>query len=295
MTHKRLLLLLLICFCFGVLLIIFSKNKLKNDLSKEEFIPSHPLFFFDKDSFYTSVGQVKNENNSFVSHVSGGIIPHHLFPGFIIAEFFARLSAQSPKTIILVGPNHYERGDSKVLSSIYNWETPFGLVEPNEEVIQELLKSKLIRIDEEVLSKEHSVAGIMPFIKYYLPQTKVVPVVISGFMVEKDIQLLSKNLKNCLDGETVIIAAVDFSHYLVSQQAQEKDNLTLALIKNFDYHQLFSLTNEYLDSPPSIALLLMTMRTLGSSKMEILHHTNSGEIQKNNSIETTSYFSIAYY
>lgn len=304
MKRKKLFLLLFLLSLVGIFLLIDNKNNapLKNELKNSLDIPTsqtnlstHPLVFFDKDTFYAGIEQSQKENMTFAHRISGGIIPHHLFPGFIITDFFNRLSKQNPTTIILIGPNHYERGDYKVLSSLYGWETPFGVVAPNEQVIQELVKNKLVKIDEANLPKDHAVAGIMPFIKHYLPNAKVVPLLLSGFMTKEDAKVLSNSLKGYMDRDTIIIAAVDFSHYLINQQAQEKDKTTLELMKSFNYDQLLSLNNDYLDSPPSIATLLMTMQSLDTTKMELLYHTNSGEMQKNNSIETTSYFSIAFY
>lgn len=302
MTYKKLFLSLLILPLAGFVWIIGSKNhspefKKANPLGVSDTIirSSHPLTFFDKDTFYQAVWWTENEDKTFPNPILGAIIPHHLFPSFIIADFFNRLSKQNPKTIILIGPNHYERGSYKVLSSMYGWETPFGTVEPNEQIIRELERIVLIKTDEINLPKEHSVAGIMPFIEYYIPDAKVVPLVLSGFMTKEEVKLLSGRLKDYIRKDTVIIAAVDFSHYLTNQAAQEKDRITSELMDSFDYERLISLNNNYLDSPPSIATLLMAMQSLGSTKMQVLHHTNSGELQKDNFIETTSYFSIAYY
>lgn len=287
---KKLLLLLLILLLAGLFWIIIGKNIPVKIETKN----SHPLTFFDKDTFYAGIEQAKKESKFFTYPVTGGIIPHHLYVGFIIADFFNRLSAQHPKTIILIGPNHYEQGNFKALTSRYGWQTPFGVVEPNELFINELIKENLIKVDEKVVSEDHAVAGSMPFVKYYLPNVQVVPILLSGRMTEEETHTLASNLKVQRDKDTVVIAAVDFSHYLTNQQAQEKDKVTLEVMKNFDYRQLFSLNNDYLDSPPSIAALLMLMQMLGTTKMDLIHHTNSGELQKDNYIETTSYFSIAY-
>lgn len=296
MIHKKLLLLLFIVPLAGTFWFAVGRNNppIKTE-QKNSFLPTHPLVFFDKDTFYAGIEHSKKESKTFANQISGGIIPHHLFPGFIITDFFSRLSNQSPTTIILIGPNHYERGDYNVLSSLYGWETPFGIVEPNKQIIQELATNKLIKIDETNFPKDHAVAGIMPFVKHHLPNTKVVPLLLSGFMTKEDITVLSHRLKNYVGKDTVIAAAVDFSHYLTNPQAQEKDKTTFELMKSFNYDQLLSLNNDYLDSPPSIATLLMTMQDLNTTDMELLYHTNSGEMQKNDSIETTSYFSIAYY
>lgn len=300
MINKLLFLLLV-----GLIVIIFSIKNLENKsssrnnslgaLTSSNTFRTHPLIFFDKDNFYEGIAKDQNDNKRFAYRVAGGVIPHHLFPSFIIADFFSQLSHQNPKTIILIGPNHYELGDFKVLTSLYGWQTPFGVVEPNELFTYELMESNLAKIDEEVLPKEHSVAGIMPFVKYYLPNVQVVPIILSGFMTQEETQLFANSLKNFMNKDTVVIAAVDFSHYLTNKEAYEKDKVTLEIMKNFDYRQLFSLNNDYLDSPASVAALLMIMQALRTTNMDLLQHTNSGELQRDDYIETTSYFSIAYY
>lgn len=257
---------------------------------------NHPLLFYDKDTFYRSAEKARGEDKAFTAHISGGIIPHHLFPSYIIADFFSRLSKQKPKTIILIGPNHYEKGNYQALSSLYGWETPFGVVNPNEHIIQELVSSKLVKIDENVLPKDHAVAAIMPFIKFYLPDARVVPILLSGFMTIEETRILAERLKNYFNNDDIVIlAAVDFSHGLPNQKAQKKDEITFELMKTFNFKKLLSLDSEYLDSPASIIVLLRIMQVLNTTNMQLLFDTNSGKMQKNDSIETTSYFSIAYY
>lgn len=302
MINKKLLLLLPVILLVSLWFIVSKSNfnttstlKSPGASNSTSLRPAHPNLFFDEQTFNDGVTQTKKANLISAYHISGGIIPHHLFPGFILTDFFNRLSTQNPKTIILIGPNHYEKGDFKVLTSLYSWDTPFGRVEPEDSIINGLVKKNIIKIDEEVLSNEHSVAGMMPFIKYYLPNANVAPLIISNHITEGEAELLAENLINYAGKDTILVAPVDFSHYLTNEQAKEKDKLTLEVIKNYDYRQLFTLNNDYLDSPPSIAVLLMVMQRLGKTEMDILYHANSGELQKDNYIETTSYFSIVYY
>lgn len=297
MINKKLLLLLPVCSLLFLLWVFSSQDKSTppNDSRKPRQRSTHPNLFFDEKTFNEGVMRTKKENELSSYHIAGGIIPHHLFPGFILTDFFNRLTVQKPKTIILIGPNHYEKGSFKVLTSLYSWETPFGRVDPNDNIINELVKKGAVGIDEKVLPNDHSVAGMMPFIRYYLPGTNVVPILISGYTTQKEAEALANNLVNVMDQDTVLVAPVDFSHYLTSKQAKERDEVTLEVLKNDDYRQLFSLNNEYIDSPPSIAVLLMMMQKLGTTKIDILYHTNSGELQRDDYIQTTSYFSIAYY
>lgn len=286
-----------------MMIIILWKLYATKDQVKKEFlgvntavnIKTHPSKFFEKQAFSEGVAFVKRNNPTEKTNIRGGVIPHHLFPGFIIADFFHRLKMQNPDTVILIGPNHYERGDSKVLTSVYGWNTPFGVVQSEDKIIRELTAKQVLKVDDHVLENDHAVAGIIPFIKYYLPATKVVPILLSGFMNEDETRFLASQLESYVNKDTVLVAAVDFSHYLVNKEAQEKDKVTLNVIKKYDYRQLFTLDNDYLDSPPAIAVLLLTMQKLGMTKMDILHHTNSGELQKDDYIETTSYFSIIFH
>lgn len=273
-----------------------SSNKylgLKTTTSKER--PSHPLIFYEEKSFFEGVNQAKTVKKSTTYRITGGITPHHLAVSFILADFYNRLSWQKPTTIILLGPNHYEKGNFKALTSLYGWETPFGIVEPDEVIINTLVKRNLVRVDENTLPNDHAVAGSMSFIKYYIPEAKVVSILLSGSMNKEESEILADNLKEFVKGDTVIVAPVDFSHYLTNKQAQEKDKITLQVMKDFDYRQLFLMNNDYLDSPPSIGTVLMVMQKLGTTNMDLLYHSNSGEIQKNDYIQTTSYFEIAYY
>lgn len=255
----------------------------------------HPVKFFDEKLFFAGILKAEERQKSFSYLLAGGIIPHDFLPSHILADFFNRLAYQEPQTIILIGPNHYEKGDFKVLSSWYGWDTPFGVVKSNQEIVRKLVNHRLASTDEEVLSNEHSVAGLMSFIKYFLPETDVVPVIVSATTTQKEVEILANNLAEIVNEKRVVLASVDFSHYLKMEEAQKNDLKTLEIIKNFEYPKLFSLGNDYLDSPASVATLLVIMQKIGKTQLEVLYHTNSGELLRDPFVQTTSYFSIAFY
>lgn len=257
---------------------------------------NHKLKFYEEKLFLEGVAFSKEKNIPLENYIYGGVIPHHLLPGFILADFFTSLSRQKVRTIILIGPNHPDLGSSRILTSLQGWETPFGVVKPNREIISRLIESKVIQVEETVLENEHSVAGMMPFISYYLPQTTVVPIILKSSTNFEEVKTLAGQLRNYLEkGEAVLIAPVDFSHYLTSREADEKDEGTLSLIEGFDLTKLLTLGSDYLDSPASIATIMLSLRGLGKNKMGVIYHTNSGRIQKDASEKTTSYFSMVFY
>ncbi len=288
-TKKLLFIAVLIFLLFFV---IVAANKYPRPYSNKR--SAHQVKFFDEQTFNEVIDRAKH-NKPFTFHTTGGIIPHHLFVGFIIADFFSRLTPQKPTTIILLGPNHYEKGNFKALTSLYDWNTPFGLVNPNDSLLNDLMTHNLVRVDEETLPNDHALSAIMPFIKYYLPRAKVVPILLSGGLTKDDSEILANKISSFITKDVIVIAPVDFSHYLTNSQAKEKDETTLQILKEFNYKKLYLLNNDYLDSPPSIGVLLMIMQKLKTTQMDLLYHSNSGEIQKDNFIQTTSYFEVAFY
>lgn len=283
---------LLVILPIGLFSLLFLRPESQSYSSSK---PYHEVKFYEENTFRDGIEKSKKINEPSDYKISGGIIPHHLFPGFIIADFYKRLSFQKPATIIIVGPNHLEKGNFKALTSLRRWKTPHGIVEPDINLIPDLLNKNVLKINEEVLANDVSVAGSMPFIAYFLPGVKVVPVLLSGRLNKEESEIIVDNLKNIWTDGFIIIASVDFSHYLTNKQAQEKDKITFEVIKNFDYRQLYILGNDYLDSPPSIGILLMVMQKIGKTKIDLFYNTNSGELQNNDFIETTSYFSLAFY
>src|SRR3989344_4770731 len=256
--------------------------------------PTHPAYFFEFETFTDAIERVRHSDKKYPLPIIGGLVPHHLLPSFIIADFFKNLSIQKPETIILIGPNHYELGEKPILSSIAGWETPFGVVEPNDQIIEDLYDKNLIDFNEEVLVQEHSIGGIVPFIKYYIPDARIVPLVVSGTLKIDEIERLAKAIAQKINKKTVIVASVDFSHYQIQKQAEKNDKVTLGLMEARDYEKIINLSSANVDSPPSIITLLMIMDKKGKNNFNLIYHTNAGEILRDPYHEVTSYFSFVF-
>ena len=196
--------------------------------------------------------------------------------------------------MILIGPNHDNEGYPGVLTSELPWATAFGAVQPDRERIDALIGAGLISVDEPVLTTEHSVAGIMPAIAYYLPGVRVVPLIIRGDAAPEDAERLGRSLAAQLDGTTLLVAAVDFSHDLVSSAAERNNAVTLTALRAGDSAMLFTLDNRYLDSPESIAILMASMASAGAGPFVLTADTNSAALRGDELAPTTSYL-VGYY
>lgn len=228
--------------------------------------------------------------------IKGGVVPHHAIASEMIAEFFNILSTQNPSTILLLGPNHTEKGNSKFVTSETMWQTPFGAVDSDMDLIQYLKSNNIITVDSYVVEEDQSIYAMIPYIKYFLPETKVVPVLISSSANEDEINRFVDQLINFTgkDQKTILVASVDFSHYLNQSEAKKRDDVTIRLIEQRDYSNLLKLNSDYLDGPQAVALLLKYLEKIDFKDMYFLGYDNSGTMIKNNTIPTTSYYSIIY-
>jgi AmmeMemoRadiSam system protein B len=274
-------------------------NELDNQRAS---VCTYPPLFYDEQLFWMGVKDYQaNDTQSGkigdTESFAGAVVPHHLLASYIIADVLQKvLNNKSVDTIVLIGPNHKEVGMGPIITGACSWHTPFGALEVDIDGIARAEEEKILVLDEEVLKKEHSIGGLVSFIKYYNQTVKIFPIILSKKVSMKQIDNLSNFLAEISkDNKTVVVASVDFSHYLSSNVAEGKDQETVDLIKQYDYTNLKYLNSDYLDSPSSIITLQKVMQQLGHTTIEVLHNTNSGRLTNNLHIPTTSYFGLTFH
>lgn len=255
--------------------------------------PSHPSTFITRQDFYSLLDKGTALKTLPGGRVISAVAPHHLVAGQLIVELMQVIAENKPELVIVVGPNHSNSG-GKVITGFYDWETPEGKVITEEKTARVLIEKGLAVRDEEVLSREHSVGTHMPFIRHYLPEAKVVPIILHYDVTLEEVDRLLNVLEPYINDQTLILSSVDFSHYLKRLEAEAKDKETLALMKAFNYSTIFRLGNDYLDSPASLAFAFRLAQRQGIKDFTLLDNTNSGIIMKNDLIETTSYFTLFF-
>jgi len=128
-----------------------------------------------------------------------------------------------------------------------------------------------------------------------MPETKVVPIILRHNTKLEQLKELADGLSQYLNEKTVLVASIDFSHYLGSQEAQSNDEQTIKAIASHDINKILSYDSDKVDSPASLAVFLISMRNRSYGSYKTLWHANSGEIIGNGRPPTTSYFSLAFY
>lgn len=233
------------------------------------------------------------------SDLAGLILPHHDLANpmisRILAETAERLAGNMPDTIILLGPNHEREGASKIQTNALDWDTPEGIMPVAKDWAEELLRLYSASGDPTLFEREHSVNTLIPWIRHYFPDASVLPILIHGNLEQMRCLALSRTLAEFSNQrKTLIIASIDFSHGLSSRVALLRDAKTWALMQAGDVAGLMLLGNAYLDAPPTLATLLMTMDRLGTAPACLVGHAEASAFLGHPVMETTSYLSVAF-
>lgn len=250
--------------------------------------------FYNEKDFLASISQA-DEPIPPGRTIKGGIVPHHLLAGRMIASFFKVLAADPPELVVVLAPNHKRSGMTGLHTSALDWETPFGILEADRSAAASLEKVLKAADSRTIMEEEYSISGLVPYIKHYLPDAKLLPVLLHGDYGPEDSERLGSFLAESLQGKkAVILASVDFSHYLPVDRADRMDEITLQALEGMDSEKISKMDNDNLDSPPSIITLLAAMEAMEAKDFKLLGHGNSSRITGSGADYTTSYFTAVF-
>ena len=224
-------------------------------------------------------------------HISGIVVPHHDLVKKQRQALFAEIKRRfsligSPKTVILLSPNHFNAGRANVQVSKHIWDTFDGEILPQTDVIDALIASKAANNEPKSFNNEHGIKIILGDIKRTFPNSRIVPIIIKMSATDKDVKLLHDELFRVC-AKCLMIASVDFSHYQPAALADFHDTLTLRALQNRDITAL--MTKAEVDSPQSLALLASFAQSRKTEHFSLFDHTNSGILAKNFDMETTTH------
>lgn len=223
--------------------------------------------------------------------IRGGIITHHFLANWMMVDFFECLASQvKPDRIILIGPDHFHKGINSVSTSSLPWKTPFGKLDANVSTVNNIKEALGLNSDYEAFSGEHSIGIVVPFIRYYFPKSRIVPVLVQK-QVPRHMLLRFTRLLNQYqsDPKTLILLSMDFSHNQTSTEADRRDEVSKEAILGLKFDQVDKLD---VDSPAGLFLLLSAMK---EANVYIRHHSNSSKITGKKDIKNvTSYFTMFF-
>lgn len=220
-----------------------------------------------------------------LQHIYGGVVPHHI-PTTIprLVDSYSRLKqTQSVKNFIVIGPDHTDAGKAPITVSNVSFFTAYGEVRPVDGLALKLHDAKLANIEESPFDPEHSVGSQILLISKIFPGAKVTPIILRSDTTKDHAVALGKMLTTLIDDQTVLIASVDFSHYLSTDQAMPLDQISGEIVRNLDLDALSLLTA---DSTRSMAVFMEVMSAKKAIATDGLTILNTNDLMQNSDYTT---------
>jgi MEMO1 family protein len=212
----------------------------------------------------------------------GGIVPHagYMYSGSVAGELYS--SIEITPTVIILAPNHRGPLVPFAMSPADSWNTPLGDVAVDQELAGAIIKAfPALELDAAPHEHEHSAEVQVPFLQYFRPDVKIVPIVIA----EQDYEPLAElgaAIANAVTGKNVLIlASSDMTHFQNSGNAKRLDTMALDKVLALDPQGLHKVVHENDISmcgiAPAVAMLNAVIK-LGAKNAELVRYANSGDV-----------------
>ncbi|MFO7891627.1 MAG: AmmeMemoRadiSam system protein B [bacterium] len=230
--------------------------------------------------------------------IASGVVPHHLLAKEIMEDFFNFIAQQEshPDTIILVSPDHFNCSALQKENSFISidWETDnvkLDEISVNCKLLKELSISNKIKPNRNSVLAEFGITNLLPFIKEYLPRTKIIPIIIPEDISREQVSQMIATIDNIAPSKPLLVASVDFSHYLPQEAAAFHDKKSIRVLLNCEKKQF---ENIEVDSWQSLYAVRLFAKLRESEKPVIVAHKNSVDFLPYDLNSTTSYFSVIF-
>ncbi|HZK12472.1 MAG TPA: AmmeMemoRadiSam system protein B [Atribacterota bacterium] len=230
-------------------------------------------------------------------NIISGIVPHHLLAKEIIEDFFSYISSQGkPKTIVILSPDHFQSGilmesNSFITIAVDSNEKAFSHLKTDTLLWGKLVKENKMTSNSSAIIAEHGITALLPYIKKYFPETNILPILIPAEITKEQVEQLVKTIDKNTLLDTIIVASVDFSHYLPPQAANFHDTKSIRVLLNFEEENF---KNIEVDCWQALYAARLFAKLKQKETYHIIAHKNSADFLNLELEETTSYFSVVF-
>lgn len=218
----------------------------------------------------------------------GIIAPHagYVYSGAVAGSVYSLV--EIPDAVVILGPNHHGFGAEKALYPRGEWITPLGSTKIND-TLAELLKKSSNLVEEDVIAHhyEHSLEVQLPFLQYLNPKVTIVPVCISQSDYSSCRELgigIAKAIKE-YDGEVLIVASSDMTHYEPASTARIKDELLLNEVILLNPEELLRKCRMERVSMCGVipaTVMIVAALELGATGAKLVQYATSGDVTGDN-------------
>lgn len=220
------------------------------------------------------------------------ILPHagYMYSGPVAGATVSALDLNK-STFIIIGPNHTGYGEPFSVFAEGDFRTPLGDVPVDAELAGGLLNnSKYLKADTAAHRYEHSIEVELPFLQYFNPDFKIVPIVASTGNKEiyKEVGLEISSIVKAkgLKEKIMLIASSDMTHYESDKSARSKDQQAISAILELDEDKLLERV-ERLDISMCgyvpVTIALVAAKELGAKEARLIKYQTSGDVTGDNS------------
>lgn len=225
-----------------------------------------------------------NETEELKERAAGVLVPH---AGYIYSGGTAVRTLSSviiPDTVVLAGPNHTGVGPAVSVYPGGEWGTPLGDVPIASEIVDELCADRLFRKDATAHMQEHSLEVILPMLRYFNPQVRVVCITVK-YLDIADIKRAAAHIAGCTD-DALFVVSSDFNHFESVKVTQEKDKVALDMLMKMDAEGLYWTVAEKQISMCGVipaCIGIEYCRIKNAVTPVFMEHTHSGVVNGDNS------------
>jgi AmmeMemoRadiSam system protein B len=218
------------------------------------------------------------------------IAPHAglVYSGPVAAWAYALVGECRYTAVVLVGPSHFVGFEGVSIWPRGEWQTPLGTIAVADSLAAAIAaESGGIVEYPPAHAREHSLEMQLPFVARLLPGVPIVPLVM-GYQTRETAMTLGDALGRALaarrgltDGEILLVASSDLSHYEDAATAARLDGVVLRLVEALDAAGLMAA----LEREPRHACgggpmvsVLHAASLLGATRARVLRYADSGDV-----------------
>jgi AmmeMemoRadiSam system protein B len=210
--------------------------------------------------------------------IVGAVCPHagYVFSGPVAAHVYGAIARSGiPDTFVIIGPNHHGIG-AGVAMTTEDFSTPLGVAQVDRDLASRL--RGLVDDDPTAHLHEHSVEVQVPFIQYFAPKAKILPITML-FQDYETAKELGDALRKAVAGRSVIvIASSDFSHYVPPEVAKQKEGAVIEKILKLDAKAVEGEVMRHDVSMCGYGPVMAMLTAVHGKSAELLRYANSGDV-----------------
>jgi AmmeMemoRadiSam system protein B len=212
------------------------------------------------------------------------LCPHAglIYSGPVAGAVYSRVEVCD--TYVLLGPNHTGLGPRMSMMAEGAWAMPHGQAEVDRELGARVLKQvPTVEHDSQAHLYEHSLEVQLPFIMYFAPKAKILPITILSASLD-ELKAAGEGIAGAIDetpGRVLVVASSDMSHFITDEEARRKDRMAIDRLLALDPDGLYNVVHQEDISMcgymPAV-VMLAAARAAGATGAELVRYATSGEV-----------------